>query len=210
MKKLLLNAAATAGLALAMISPAAAQTAAQATNPQANYLVVDLSRVLRESAALKSAQPTLETKRKAVEAKIKGYQDQFQRDAEALQKQAQSGVAAPDVLEAKQRELQQKAQKADQEINTMRTDLARTENYVAEQILNGSRPVIDALIKERGATLVLNREAVVFAAPALDITGDVIARMEKSLPTVATNPPAAQQAAAPAAQKPAAPAPAKK
>lgn len=198
MKKALLTAAVSAGLGLAMLSPAAmAQEAAPAASAaRSSYLVVDLNRVVRESAALKAAQPTLDAKRNALENKLKTYQSQLEADAKALQQQAESGIAAPDVLQAKQRELQQKAQKADEDVANLRTDYGRTENFVVDQILEGSRPVINQIIQERGATLVLNREAVVFANTSIDITGDVIARMQKSLPTVSTTPPPAQQAAA--------------
>lgn len=197
MKKALLTAAVSAGLGLAALSPAAmAQEAAPAAPAaRSSYLVVDLNRVVRESAALKAAQPTLDAKRNALENKLKTYQSQLEADAKALQQQAESGIAAPDVLQAKQRELQQKAQKADEDVANLRSDYARTENHVVDQILEGSRPVINQIIQERGATLVLNREAVVFANTSIDITGDVIARMQKSLPTVSTTPPAPQTAA---------------
>ncbi|HLU92251.1 MAG TPA: OmpH family outer membrane protein [Pedomonas sp.] len=197
MKKALLTAAVSAGLGLAALSPAAmAQEAAPAASAaRSSYLVVDLNRVVRESAALKAAQPTLDAKRNALENKLKTYQSQLEADAKALQQQAESGIAAPDVLQAKQRELQQKAQKADEDVANLRSDYARTENHVVDQILEGSRPVINQIIQERGATLVLNREAVVFANTSIDITGDVIARMQKSLPTVSTTPPAPQTAA---------------
>ncbi len=201
MKKVLLTAAISAGLGLAAMSSAVAQQAAPAATASSPYLVVDLSRVVQESAALKAAQPTLDTKRNALEAKVKTLQTQLENDAKALQQQAQSGVAAPDVLQAKQRELQQKAQNADQEVATLRNDYGRTENHVVNQILEGSRPVINQIIQERGATLVLNRDAVVFANQSIDITGDVIARMQKSLPTVSTTPPAQQAAQQPAAKK---------
>ncbi|MCH8685401.1 OmpH family outer membrane protein [Pedomonas mirosovicensis] len=197
MKKILLTAAVSAGLGFAMINPvmAAQEAAPAASAARSQYLVVDLNRVVRESAALKAAQPTLDSKRNAVESKLKTYQTQLEADAKALQQQAESGIAAPDVLQAKQRELQEKAQNADKDVSQLRNDYARTENFVVDQILNGSKPVINDIIKERGATLVLNREAVVFANPSIDITGDVIARMEKSLPTVSTTPPAPQAAA---------------
>ncbi|HEY4547864.1 MAG TPA: OmpH family outer membrane protein [Pedomonas sp.] len=202
MKKVLLTAAVSAGLGLAMISPVMAQEAAPAASAaRSAYLVVDLNRVVQESAALKAAQPTLDSKRNALESKLKTLQSQLEADAKALQQQAESGIAAPDVLQAKQRELQQKAQKADQEVATMRNDYGRTENHVVNQILEGSRPVINQIIQERGATLVLNRDAVVFANSSIDITGDVIARMQKSLPTVSTTPPAPQAAQQPAAKK---------
>jgi len=194
MKKALLTAAVSAGLGLAMLSPAMAQEAAPAASAaRSSYLVVDLNRVVRESAALKAAQPTLDSKRNSVESKLKTYQTQLEADAKALQQQAESGIAAPDVLQAKQRELQQKAQRAEQDVAQLRNDYARTENFVVDQILDGSRPVINQIIQERGATLVLNREAVVFANSSIDITGDVISRMQKSLPTVSTTPPAPQQ-----------------
>lgn len=201
MKKTLLTAAVFAALGMAATSPVLAQQAPAAA-AATQYLVVDLNRVVLESAALKAAQPTIDSKRNALEAKAKTLQSQLEADAKALQQQAESGIAAPDVLQAKQRELQQKAQKADQELATLRTDFQRTAAYVESQILEGSKPVINQIIQERGATLVLNRDAVVFANPAIDITGDVIARMQKSLPTVSTTPPAPQQQAQqPAAKK---------
>jgi hypothetical protein len=50
----------------------------------------------------------------------------------------------------------------------------------------------------RGASVTVDRGAVLFAAPTLDITNDVLAQLNQQLPSVSVTPlPAAPQAARP-------------
>jgi hypothetical protein len=59
-------------------------------------------------------------------------------------------------------------------------------------------PILQQLVKERGANLVLDKQAVVFANDSkFDITKDAIDRLNQKLPTFKVN----LNAAAPAAPK---------
>ena len=52
-------------------------------------------------------------------------------------------------------------------------------------------PIIQALLRERGAQVVLAREAALAVNPALDVTAEVVRRLDAALPRVSVNPPAA-------------------
>ena len=57
-----------------------------------------------------------------------------------------------------------------------------------QQMEKALGPILQTIVKERGANLVLDKQAVVFAtASGFDITGDAINRLNQQLPTIKVN-----------------------
>ena len=61
-----------------------------------------------------------------------------------------------------------------------------------KQINDGAQPVISAIMRERGASIVLAEGATLQHTAAIDITGEVVTRLDKSLPRVSTATPVAK------------------
>lgn len=103
---------------------------------------------------------------------------------EGRQLQQQVAILAPDVkqkriaaFEAKQASLQRNAQSKDESI---KGGFLRARQAM-EQALG---PILQQIVQERGANLVLDKQAVVFANNgAFDITADAINRLNQKLPT---------------------------
>lgn len=163
---------------------------AQAAAPQSAIIIVDIDRVLTASAAGRGAQAELKTKADGVQSRFTSLQNQFRTEEEQLLKARQSNSMAPEALQAKLKDLQTRSVNANNEINNRQRDLANSVGYVRQQILNGANPIVQALMRERGAQVVLEKGATLISNPALDVTNEVIARLDKSLPRVSTTPPA--------------------
>lgn len=206
----LLRAASIAALALGaatVATPAFAQAAAPAAAPapQSMILIVDMERLGAESAAGKSGAQQLQSKAQSVQARAKQLSDSLNAEVEAVRRQQQTNAMAPEALQAKERELNQKQNTYRQEIANREQDLQRSQAYVREQIFGAVGPIIGQVMRERGASVVLAREAALSFNSALDVTADVIRRLDTALPRVSVTPPAQQ---APSTQPAATPAPA--
>lgn len=119
----------------------------------------------------------------------------LQVEGRALQQQV--AILAPDAkakrlaaFQAKERALQGAAQKKDEQI--------KAGFFQARQAMEQALgPIMQEVVKEHGANIVVDKQAVVFAtANSFDITAEVIERLNQRLPTFKVNlnapPPPAQ------------------
>lgn len=197
--KTIFKAAALAALALGSASalPSAAFAQAAAA-PQSAIIVVDMDRVGAESAAGKSGQTQLKAKLDSLQARGKTLADQLRGEEETLLKARQANSMAPDAFQAKVKDLQTKQNNARTELGNREQELQRSQGFVRQQIFNAVGPIIQAVMRERGASIVLARDAALAVTPTLDVTAEVIRRLDAALPRVNANAPAQ---AAPATKK---------
>ncbi|HTC82922.1 MAG TPA: OmpH family outer membrane protein [Rhizomicrobium sp.] len=191
MKKTVL-ALAVAGLAF----PAAPifMTPALADPPQAKIVVIDRAAIMQFSKVGQDIAKQMQTYANQAKNDLSAQGKSLQAEGRNLQQQV--AILAPDVKQkrldafrAKEEALQGAAQRKDEQLKVA-FGQARA---VMEQTLG---PILQQLVKERGANLVLDKQAVVFAnANGFDITGEAINRLNQKLPSFKVNlnapPPAA-------------------
>jgi outer membrane protein len=171
-------------------APSAALAQAAST-----IIIVDMDRVGAESAAGKSGQTQLQAKLNSLQSRAKQLGDQFRKEEEDLIKARQGNTIAPAAFEARVKDIQTRQGSAQTEIDGRRNDFSRSQAFVRQQIFNAVGPVIQQLMRERNAQVVISRDATMAYVPALDVTGEVINRLNRSLPTVNVNAPAQAQPA---------------
>jgi len=189
MRHFLPSAAMAASLLIAGALPATvlAQAAAPAT-----IIVVDIERVVSQSAAGKAAMGEIQGKVTALQTRANALQGQLKTEADAIQAgQANKSLAGP-ALDTRVKAFGQKQQSAQQEVGRLENEIQRSRQFVLQQISDGVGPVVSQIMKERGANIALPKGATLQHAAALDVTTEVITRLDKSLPKVSTTPPAAQ------------------
>ena len=110
----------------------------------------------------------------------------MQAEGRALQQQV--AILAPDAkakrlsaFQARERDLQGAAQKKDEQI--------KAGFFQARQAMEQALgPILQEVVKERGANIVVDKQAVVFAtANSFDITAEVIERLNQKMPTFRVN-----------------------
>ena len=195
MKKLLIAlAVSTAALSAPIMAPVAAQTL-----PPAVVIVVDMDQVFANSAAGKQAQTELKTKLDAIQARVSQLRTSLGTEEQQLgQSRPQAAGAELTAWETKVRDFTARKTQAEQEVQKREQDFQAARQYVLKQINDAAQPIITAVMRERGASIALAQGATLQNAASLDVTADIIARIDKSLPRVSTTPPAAPAAAAPA------------
>lgn len=181
------SAAMAASLLVAGALPAT--VLAQAT-PPATIIVVDIERVVSQSAAGKQAMTEIQSKMSTLQSRANTLQGQLKTEADAIQAgQANNSLAGP-ALETRVKAFGQKQQSAQQEIGRLENEIQRSRQYVLQQISDGVNPIVVQLMKERSASIAIPKAAALQYSPSLDVTTEVIARLDKSLPKVSTTPPA--------------------
>lgn len=199
-RTLLVAAAAALALAGAGATPAFAQA-----KPTV-IAFVDVPRVLKDSAAAKSARDQLTKQQQAYEAEIKSQEDKLRAEDQEIQKQR--SVLSPDALQKRAREFQTKVEAARQQFERRRTQLAFAQDDAMRQMQPVFQKICGDVAKEVGASVVLDSSRVLVSASSLNITDQVLQRLDKQLPSLKLNfnaPQSAAPAAAPAPSASAAP-----
>lgn len=188
MKRFLKTAAAAVALTSGTI--AAAQTL-----PPPVIVIVDMDSVINTSVAGKQAATELKTRADAIQARLASLRTQFGTEGQTLAKTRPSGAAATPAAitawETKARDLQARQQKEETDLSNRDRDFQAARQNVLKQINDAAQPVISTVMRERGATIVLAEGATLQHSASIDVTRDVIARLDKALPRVSTTAPAA-------------------
>jgi outer membrane protein len=134
---------------------------------------VDLQRTLNETEPGKKARKKLERDKEKKQKELDKDQKELQQFAKDLEKQMT--VLKPEVLRQRQAELQQKYVKLQETYMQLQQDLAKTEAALVRDIFTKASPIIQAIAKEQGFSMILekNESAVLWANSSLDITDAV-------------------------------------
>jgi Skp family chaperone for outer membrane proteins len=85
------------------------------------------------------------------------------------------------------RELQQRYDELGQVVQGRRQSLQQSLNEAMGKVKSAALGVIAEIVQERKANLVVEKQAVVFEADGMDVTGDAIARLDRKLESVPVN-----------------------
>jgi Skp family chaperone for outer membrane proteins len=194
---LVLGAAAPQG---AFAAPAVNQAGSA---PVARILIIDLRRAVASSKVGQSIQEQVNSLKKQAQAELNGEVQSLQRDKQQLEQQ--SAILAADVKARKAQDFKARVQAFEKKLNA-RGQLIQGGMFKAnQQVEQALGPILQGIMQERQATVMLDRASVLIAPPGLDVTGVVVQRLDLKMPTVkvelAPLPPALQQAAAQQAQQ---------
>lgn len=186
MKLLALGAVALASfVAIAAPNAASAQTAGpQNPGPVIPGVCVYFNqRLLAQSTVGQAVQTRMEQLATEVQGELAPYGTSIQTEITALQ---QGGQAA-DPDGSRRTALQQRIQEAQALEQTRQDELRYTLGEQRRLISASVEPILVAVYQERGCGLLLDRESVFIANPAMDVTDTVIERLNTALPTLSFN-----------------------
>lgn len=171
-----------ARLALAMVAPVALREAAAQPLPATVAAVVDHHRIMRESRAARSIQQQLEVRRKL-------YLDQLAKEEQRLNEVGkelarQRGVLAAEAFAARRKEYEEAVQALQRTSNERRRQLDEALAAANAQLRQALKEIVDELALARGFNLVLPASALLLFSPTIDITEEVLARLDRKLPSV--------------------------
>lgn len=152
---------------------------AQSAPPTPHIVVIDRAAIMQFSKVGQDIAKQVQALASQAKRDLSSQGASLQKEGQELQQQV--AILAPDLkkkkidaFEARQASLQKAAQRKDDQI---RGGLLAAQRAV-EQVLG---PILEGIVKERGANMVLDRQAVVFANPAFDITAEAIQQLNAKL-----------------------------
>jgi Skp family chaperone for outer membrane proteins len=168
--------------------------------------VVDIQRIMRESAAAKSIQGQIEKLRASYQQEITKQENELRTAEQELNRQRT--LVSPDAFNERRRQFEQKVGNLQRDVQNRKRALDQSFSTAMRNVENSLREIIEQMVAERRLNLVLIKSQTIFNAPELEMTDEVMKRLNAKLPSVKVPPPA-PAAPAPAAAAPKAPPPGK-
>jgi len=185
MKKQFFAISGAIALSIAGMTGFTAFNSAEAQNAQKStvILIVDRAQLVSQSKAGKTIPDQAEKVQANVIKELEAEVAKLKKDIESYQKNA--SLMSDEVRQKTEQELamrQQYGLPQREKIVSQAFQLAL--QNAQNKILLESQPILKDIVDKRGATILLDRSAVMYAAVETDITQEVIAELDKKMKTV--------------------------
>lgn len=156
-------------------SPAGAQ---QATT----IAIVDVQRLLLESLAGRSVEEQLQQLRSSFAEEVALREEALREKERALLERA--AILAPEALAEERGLFEDEVVALQRDVRDHKQAMEQAYGEAVARIRESLLTVLQALVEERGIDIVLARSAYLVASRRLDLTGDVLAELDRMLPSV--------------------------
>lgn len=177
-KKIMIAAGAVAVLTAA--TPALAET-----GPSIAYGIVDMGQVLQQSEAAKGILAEMEKKRKEYQDQIEKEETKLRVDEEAIIKQRDT--VTKDEFEKKRKAFEEKVMNAQKLVQGRKHTLDQAFGESMAKLKTESAKIVSDIAKEKGYAAVFTQEAVIIATRDMDITEEVVKRLNKDVKKIAVD-----------------------
>jgi Skp family chaperone for outer membrane proteins len=150
--------------------------------PAPKILVIDRQALLRASSVGQDIARQVQALSKSAEGELKGEGDSLRKEEIALQQQV--AILAPDVKAQKIKAFEEKQAAFQKKVQDRQNQIRYGVALAQRQVEMAAGPIVQGIMQERGANLMLDRQAIVIGAPGLDITPLAIQRLNQKLPSV--------------------------
>lgn len=174
--------AATLLLASAQSSYAAAPAAASGAAPAARILIIDLRRAIAASKVGQSIQNQVNEMKAQAQSALNGEAEGLKRERAAIETQA--AILAADVKARKMKDFQLRAMAFEKKVQERGGLIQGGMLKANQQVEEALGPILQGVMQERQATVLLDRSAVLLAPNAIDVTGVVVQRLDTKMPSV--------------------------
>lgn len=171
-----------AALLLALSWCAALAPQAAATDILTKAAVIDIERVRRSAAAMKAIQSQVGSYVSAYRAETEKEEQEIRNTQEELARK-RTGLS-PEAFNEEKRRLEERLAGAQGRVQQRRQSLDRVTNAAMQQVQEMLGQIVAEIARERQLVLILRKDDVVYFANELEITDEVLSRLDRRLPTV--------------------------
>ena len=166
-----------AGLIMASVSGAFAQEL-----PLPKIGIVDVQKVLRDSKAAQSVRPEFDRMRKAFHKQVSEQEQRLRQAEQELTRQR--AILAPEAFTQKRRAFSEEARNAQNSVQARRRQLDKAFDDTKNEILKNLVIVAREVAEARKLNILLEKRLVFLSAATMDVTDEVILRLDKRLPKI--------------------------
>lgn len=145
-------------------------------------LVVDRQAILRLSKVGQDIVRQVNALTVSAESQFKAEKDSLQKEEQTLAQQG--AILAPDVRAQKQRAFEGKVAAFQKKVQDRQSMIQGGVLNARRQVEGALGPILQGILAERGANLLLDRQDVVLATTDIDVTKVTIQRLDQKLPNV--------------------------
>jgi outer membrane protein len=166
--------------------PAAQPTQPQELPPSGTPVVIcDVLLVLREARASQSVREQIDKQRASYQSEIAKQENDLRAADQQLAQQR--AILAPEAFAQRRRDLEKRISDAQQNVQNRRRVLDQAFTESMQRVEGSMIEVIGEIARDKNYQVVLPKSQVVIVQTQLDITGEVLARLNKKITTVSVN-----------------------
>lgn len=144
--------------------------------------IVDVQRLLQASGAAKSVQQQLDSQRSKFQTEVAGEETELRAAEQTLSKLRET--AKPEDYAQQEQQLQQRFLTVERHVQSRRKALDQAYTDAMSDVRKGLIEIVSQIAKERGVNLVIVKQQVIWNDHIIDITDEVLTRLDKALPSV--------------------------
>jgi Skp family chaperone for outer membrane proteins len=144
--------------------------------------VIDYQRILRDAAAARSIREQIEDRRKAYQEEISKEEQRLHEADKEFAKQR--SLLTPEAFAEKRRAFEEDLAEVQQLVQERRRELDRVSAVALNEVKDALIEIVTGMAEERGFNLVLPSSEVLFFARRIDLTEEVLAKLDAMLPKV--------------------------
>lgn len=184
-----------------LLAALSAAPAASQQLPAPVIAIVDMQRVARDCTACRAGAAQLDAQERQLRDRARQLEASLETERRAVDQAMRAAGSNPDAaLRSRAAALQAQRNAANQQLGGQRAALRRNQAFVREQVSARLRPIIDRVMRERGANIAVSKGATFAVSPALEITDAVLAEINREMTSVNAVAPAPPATPAPAAR----------
>ncbi|HEX5796360.1 MAG TPA: OmpH family outer membrane protein [Geminicoccaceae bacterium] len=168
-------------LAAALVAAGPHEVRAQKL-PTTVAAVIDYQRILNEAAAARSIREQIDVRRKAYQEEI-GKEEQRLHEADR-EFARQRSLLTPEAFAEKRRDFEREVAEVQRMVQERRRELDSASAIALKQVQDALIEVVTSIAEERGFNLVLPSSEVLFFARKIDLTEEVLTKLNDRLPDV--------------------------
>jgi outer membrane protein len=148
--------------------------------------VIDYQRILRDAEAARSIRGQIEARRKAYQEEISQQEQRLHEADKEFAKQR--SLLTPEAFTEKRRQFEEEVAEVQRMVQERRRALDQASAQALEQVKTALIDVVTSIAEERGFNLVLPSSEVLFFSRRIDVTDEVLAKLDARLPDVPVPP----------------------
>lgn len=176
---------------LFVISPSMAQQKTPAKAPAGKRRIVelpfpvavlDMQSIFRDAKAVKRIREQVTKYGASFEKEIQKERDAVRTENQELARQRT--ILSPEAFAEKRRKFEQRVVEVQRLVQKRQRELDTSRNEAMSKVNSSYVEIVSKIAQERNLALILKKAQTAFSVKTLDITQEVLSRLDKKLPTV--------------------------
>lgn len=149
------------------------------------FLVVDHDRLMAESTAAEKVRKDIEKKRQSFQDELAGHEQGLRQEAEDLKRD--QSTLSEDAFTQKRLAFEKKVSKVHEKVADRRAQLEQAIQDARVAIIEKISDIVEKVCQERSVDAVMPKAGLVYSRDALEVTTEVLSRLNAQLPEVKIN-----------------------